>query len=107
VLSFPPLFGHEIIALLCGVVWGLWVGFGIVAAGTFIGESRCHIGPFRPLLGGIAELTAVTVGTWFAFKYVLRRRAYRLERTNLTYGALARLTRDSGFWVRALHTYVA
>jgi uncharacterized membrane protein YdjX (TVP38/TMEM64 family) len=38
VLSFPPLFGHEIIALLCGVVYGLWIGFGVVAAGTFFGE---------------------------------------------------------------------
>jgi uncharacterized membrane protein YdjX (TVP38/TMEM64 family) len=32
------LFGHEIIAVLCGLVWGLWIGFGIVAAGTFLGE---------------------------------------------------------------------
>lgn len=39
-ISFPPLFGHEIIALLCGVVYGLWIGFAIVAAGTFLGESR-------------------------------------------------------------------
>ncbi|CDO68418.1 hypothetical protein BN946_scf184837.g1, partial [Trametes cinnabarina] len=37
VISFPPLFGHEIVAILCGLVWGLWAGFGIVAAGTFIG----------------------------------------------------------------------
>ncbi|ORY15410.1 snare associated Golgi protein-domain-containing protein [Clohesyomyces aquaticus] len=77
IISFPPLFGHEIIAVLCGVVYGLWIGFGIVAAGTFIGE----------------------VGTWFAFKYTLRRRAVKLERTNLNYGALARLTRDGGFWI--------
>jgi hypothetical protein len=39
VISFPPLFGHEIVALLCGVVWGLWIGFAITAAGTFVGES--------------------------------------------------------------------
>jgi ABC-type spermidine/putrescine transport system permease subunit II len=54
VISFPPvrpawsrnfsmtdakkLFGHEIVAVLCGLVWGLWIGFGIVAAGTFFGE---------------------------------------------------------------------
>ncbi|KAF2464570.1 uncharacterized protein BDR25DRAFT_296506 [Lindgomyces ingoldianus] len=77
IISFPPLFGHEIIAVLCGVVYGLWIGFAIVAAGTFIGE----------------------IGTWFAFKYALRRRAAKLERTNLNYGALARLTRDGGFWI--------
>ncbi|KAI0128451.1 snare associated Golgi protein-domain-containing protein [Xylariales sp. AK1849] len=77
VISFPPLFGHEVIGLLCGVVYGLWIGFAIVAAGTFLGE----------------------VGTWFAFKKALRSRAIKLERTNLNYGALARLTREGGFWI--------
>lgn len=38
VISFPPLFGHEIVAVLCGLVWGLGVGFAIVAAGTLLGE---------------------------------------------------------------------
>ncbi|EPE32527.1 hypothetical protein GLAREA_07661 [Glarea lozoyensis ATCC 20868] len=76
-ISFPPLFGHELIALLCGVVYGLWIGFAIVAAGTFIGE----------------------VGTWYAFKYAFRRKAIKLERSNLNYGSLARLTRDGGFLV--------
>lgn len=80
VISFPPLFGHEIIGLLCGVVYGLWIGFVIVAIGTFIGE----------------------VGTWFAFKKALRRKAEQMERTNLNYAALARVTRDGGFWVRLL-----
>lgn len=77
IISFPPLFGHEIVGVLCGVVWGLWIGFAILAAGTFLGE----------------------IGTWYAFKYTLRRRAEKMERTNLNYGALARLTRDSGFWI--------
>ncbi|EOA86233.1 uncharacterized protein SETTUDRAFT_177431 [Exserohilum turcica Et28A] len=77
IISFPPLFGHEIIALLCGVVYGLWIGFAIVAAGTFIGE----------------------VGTWYAFKYAFRKKALKLERTNLNYGAMARLTRDGGFFI--------
>ncbi|KAL1599128.1 Tlg2-vesicle protein [Nothophoma quercina] len=77
IISFPPLFGHEIIALLCGVVYGLWIGFVVVAAGTFIGE----------------------IGTWFAFKHLFRRKALKLERTNLNYGAMARLTRDGGFFI--------
>lgn len=77
IISFPPLFGHEIVAILCGVVYCLWPGFGILAAGTFVGE----------------------LGTWFAFKKLLRRKAQRLERTNLNYGAMARMTRDGGFWV--------
>jgi hypothetical protein len=95
VISFPPLFGHELIALLCGVVWGLWIGFAIVAAGTFLGEGKSSDPLMRwRLLTGI-------VGTWFAFKYAFRRKAVKLERTNLNYGSLARVTRDGGFWVRS------
>lgn len=44
------------------------------------------------------QLTNV-VGTWYAFKYAFRRKAIKLERTNLNYGALARFTRDGGFLV--------
>jgi hypothetical protein len=40
IISFPPLFGHEVVALLAGVVYGLWIGFGVVSAGTFLGESE-------------------------------------------------------------------
>lgn len=32
------LFGHEILAVLCGLVWGAMIGFAITATGTFIGE---------------------------------------------------------------------
>ncbi len=60
VMSFPPvrlsisrggfrshlcdqLFGHEFVALFCGDVWGLWVGFAIVAAGTIVGELATYL----------------------------------------------------------------
>ena len=36
VISFPPLFGHEVVAVLVGYVWGLWIGFAIVAVGTLV-----------------------------------------------------------------------
>ncbi|KAJ8519202.1 hypothetical protein ONZ45_g3857 [Pleurotus djamor] len=75
VISFPPLFGHEIVAILCGLVWGLWIGFGIVAAGTFLGE----------------------VGNFYAFKYCCRSRGEKLERTNTSYACLAKVVRDGGF----------
>ncbi|KAF9039593.1 hypothetical protein BDZ89DRAFT_1156808 [Hymenopellis radicata] len=75
VISFPPLFGHEIVAVLCGVVWGLWIGFGIVAAGTFIGE----------------------VGNFYAFKYCCRARGEKMERTKIPYACLAKVVRDGGF----------
>lgn len=50
IISFPPLFGHEVVALLCGVVYGLWIGFGIVAAGTFLGESVFPLHPLSQIL---------------------------------------------------------
>lgn len=37
-VSIPPLVGHEIIILIVGVIWGLWWGFLIAIAGTFLGE---------------------------------------------------------------------
>lgn len=37
-ISFPPLIGQEVVAMFCGMIWGLGEGFGIVAAGTVIGE---------------------------------------------------------------------
>lgn len=94
IISFPPLFGHEIVGILVGAVWGLWIGFAIVAAGTFIGES------VLPLKVWLRVMLIGLVGTWYAFKYAFRRKAVKLEKTNLNYGALARLTRDGGFWVR-------
>ncbi|KZV77371.1 hypothetical protein PENSPDRAFT_707259 [Peniophora sp. CONT] len=75
VISFPPLFGHEIIAVLCGIVWGLGIGFAIVCAGTFIGE----------------------VGNFYAFRWCCRARGEKLEKTNITYGVLARVVREGGF----------
>ncbi|KAG6907510.1 hypothetical protein DXG01_008654 [Tephrocybe rancida] len=77
VISFPPLFGHEIVAILCGLVWGLWIGFAIVSAGTLLGE----------------------IGNFYAFKYCCRARGEKMERTNLTYACLARVVRDGGFKV--------
>ena len=77
VLSFPPLFGQEIVCVLVGAVWGLWVGFGIVSAGTFIGE----------------------IGNFYAFKYCLRGHALRLEERNPNYACLAHIVREGGFFL--------
>ena len=41
------------------------------------------------------------VACWFAFKGVLRPRAIRLEQKNLDFGAMARITREGGFFVRS------
>ncbi|WVF68719.1 hypothetical protein IAT40_003491 [Kwoniella sp. CBS 6097] len=77
VLSFPPLFGQEILAVLVGAVWGLWAGFGITAAGTFLGE----------------------VGNFYAFKYCLRSTAEKYEKQNMNYACMAHIVREGGFWL--------
>ncbi|KAG8735341.1 Tlg2-vesicle protein [Ceratobasidium sp. 414] len=88
VLSIPPLFGAEIIHLLCGLTYGLWIGFLIVCAGTVIGESI----------------------TYFMFRSCLRSRAEKMERGEGGYarlGALARVIRDGGFLVALVVRYSA
>ncbi|KAF8510029.1 hypothetical protein JB92DRAFT_464148 [Gautieria morchelliformis] len=77
IISFPPLFGHEIVAILVGVIWGLGLGFAIVAAGTFIGE----------------------IGNYYAFKYCCRARGEKMERDGISYACLARVVREGGFKV--------
>lgn len=47
VISFPPLFGHEIVGVLCGVVYGLWIGFAILSLGTLLGELGNFVGECR------------------------------------------------------------
>ncbi|KAH9953689.1 snare associated Golgi protein-domain-containing protein [Russula dissimulans] len=85
IISFPPLFGHEIVAILCGVVWGLWIGFAIVAAGTFLGE----------------------LGNFYAFKYCCRARGEKLERTSIQYACLARIVREGGFRIALIARFSA
>jgi len=77
IISFPPLFGHEIVAILVGVIWGLGLGFAIVAAGTFIGE----------------------LGNYYAFKYCCRARGEKMEKEGIRYACLARVVREGGFKV--------
>ncbi|KAJ2923117.1 hypothetical protein H1R20_g13978, partial [Candolleomyces eurysporus] len=74
VISFPPLFGHAIVAILCGFVWGLGTGFGIVAGGTFLGE----------------------IGLFYASKFFFRTRGEKLERTNISHACIAQVVRDGG-----------
>ncbi|KZV67037.1 hypothetical protein PENSPDRAFT_584497 [Peniophora sp. CONT] len=76
VLSFPPLFGHEFVAIICGVVWGLGPGFGIVALGTLLGE----------------------IANYFVFRFLCSARGEKLEKTNLKYGLLSYVVRREGFF---------
>ncbi|EIW57506.1 uncharacterized protein TRAVEDRAFT_21099 [Trametes versicolor FP-101664 SS1] len=85
ILSFPPLFGHEIIAILCGDVWGIWIGFAIVAAGTIIGELI----------------------NYFVFRYFCTARSRGWEEKKLRYGLLAEVVRQGGFVMAVVLRYSA
>ncbi|WFD31649.1 hypothetical protein MSPP1_002688 [Malassezia sp. CBS 17886] len=74
-LSFPPLFGAEVVAVLCGVVYGVWIGFGIVAAGTLLGE----------------------IGNYYVFRYFLKNIGARGERKSMLYATMASIIRNGGF----------
>ncbi|GAA5936501.1 TVP38/TMEM64 family protein [Sporobolomyces koalae] len=72
ILSFPPLGGHEIVLLVVGLIWGVWIGFAIACVGTFIGEMLC----------------------FFLFKYLLTKKAQEVEQKSIFYACLARMQRD-------------
>ncbi|KAF9242818.1 snare associated Golgi protein-domain-containing protein [Melanogaster broomeanus] len=85
VISFPPLFGHEILAIVCGLVWGVWIGFGITAAGTLLGE----------------------IGNFYAFRYLLKSRAEKEEKKSIQYACLAKVVREGGFKIALIVRYSA
>ncbi|KAJ6515190.1 hypothetical protein C8R47DRAFT_506651 [Mycena vitilis] len=85
VLSFPPLFGHEIIAMLVGVAFGFPEACAIVAAGTILGE----------------------VANFFTFKYACSVRGKKMEAKDISYGLLAHIIRNGGFLIVLIIRYSA
>ncbi|PLW23676.1 hypothetical protein PCASD_13577 [Puccinia coronata f. sp. avenae] len=80
IISFPPLFGHEIVIILCGLVWGLWLGFAIVSVGTLLGE----------------------LANYWTFKYACSHRAAKLEKKDVNYACMCVVVREGGFWIAFL-----
>ncbi|KAF9072462.1 hypothetical protein BDP27DRAFT_1445699 [Rhodocollybia butyracea] len=80
VMSFPPLFGHEIVGLMCGVTWGLGEGFGIVVLGTLLGE----------------------IANFATFKYCCGARARKYEQKTISYACLSKLVREGGFKIAVI-----
>ncbi|KAJ7119590.1 hypothetical protein C8R44DRAFT_878008 [Mycena epipterygia] len=75
VVSFPPLFGHELISMLVGVAYDLPEAFVIVAVGTLLGE----------------------IANYFTFKYACTARGEKMEAKDISYGLLAHIVRHGGF----------
>ncbi|KAF7293232.1 hypothetical protein HMN09_01201400 [Mycena chlorophos] len=84
-MSFPPLFGHEIVAMLAGVTWDLPEAFLIVAVGTLLGE----------------------IANFFVFKSACSARGAKMEQKDLSYGVLAHVVREGGFLVVLVVRYSA
>ncbi|KAJ7110860.1 hypothetical protein C8R44DRAFT_592637, partial [Mycena epipterygia] len=85
IMSFPPLFGHELIELLAGVTWDLPAAFAIVAAGVLLGE----------------------IANFFVFKTFCSGRSTKMEKSKLSYALLAHVVRMGGFLVVIMIRYSA
>ncbi|KAJ7471909.1 hypothetical protein FB451DRAFT_1399207 [Mycena latifolia] len=85
ILSFPPLFGHEIVAMLIGVTWNLPLACVIMAAGTLLGE----------------------IANYYTFKYACTARGEKMEAKDISYGLLAHVVRRGGFMIVLVIRYSA
>ena len=95
VISFPPLIGQEIVATFCGMIWGLGEGFGIVAAGTIIGEILLftYACPFFTTC-----LHALTHSSCSGVKYFFSAKLQTKEKSSVSYACYARVIREGG-WI--------
>ncbi|KDQ52660.1 hypothetical protein JAAARDRAFT_72915 [Jaapia argillacea MUCL 33604] len=80
VISFPP-----ILAILCGLVWGIGIGFAIVAAGGLLGE----------------------IANFFTFKYSCKARSAKLEATSIFYASLSQIVKQGGLKIALIVRYSA
>ncbi|KAJ7186839.1 hypothetical protein C8R46DRAFT_936000 [Mycena filopes] len=85
VVSFPPLMGHEIIAMLAAIAWSFPLACLIVAVGTILGE----------------------LANYFTFKYACSVRGAKMEAKDFSYGLLAHVVREGGFLVVLVIRYSA
>ncbi|KAJ7207936.1 hypothetical protein GGX14DRAFT_396136 [Mycena pura] len=85
VLSFPPLFGQEIVGMLVGVTWDLWPAFAIVSLGTLLGETA----------------------NFLTFKYACTARSKKIEEKNLDYGLMVHIVRSGGLLMLVVIRYSA
>ncbi|KAJ7640470.1 hypothetical protein DFH06DRAFT_1334821 [Mycena polygramma] len=107
-LSFPPLFGHEIVAMLVGVAFGFPEACAIVAG------SRVNIISVLDLRL-LALLTIIykdhpRYRSEFynsTFKYACSVRGKKMEAKDISYGLLAHIIRNGGFLIVLVIRYSA
>jgi len=77
ILSFPPLFGSEVVQLLCGLIWGPYYGLALTIIGTFTGELILFL----------------------VYKHVCFKRSQRVEKENIEYACFAHAVREGGWFM--------
>ncbi|KAK7028301.1 hypothetical protein R3P38DRAFT_3314789 [Favolaschia claudopus] len=85
IVSFPPLIGHEILVILCGVSYQIGEALLVDTLGTLAGE----------------------IASYCVFKYACSARGQKLEENNIEYGAIAHIVRERGFWIVLVMRYSA
>ncbi|KAG4431910.1 hypothetical protein IFR05_012609 [Cadophora sp. M221] len=76
ILSFPPLFGHEIVQLIVGLAYPLGVALGIACAGAVMGEAACFI-VFKYFFTGWVEKKIAQKVNWAATARVTQEAGFR------------------------------
>nr|GAT51352.1 predicted protein [Mycena chlorophos] len=74
IISFPPLFGQEIVGIIVGLTWDLGPALAIFAAGTLLGE----------------------IANFFVFKYSCTGRMAKYEEKSLDFGLTGHVVRRGG-----------
>ncbi|EJD05333.1 uncharacterized protein FOMMEDRAFT_152630 [Fomitiporia mediterranea MF3/22] len=83
VIAFPPLMGQELAYILIGIIWGFWIGIGVTAAGTILGE----------------------ICSFLAFRYCCMVRASKFEEKHIRYACFAKVVRAGSFKIALLTRY--
>ena len=92
-LIHRQLFGHEIIAIMVGVVWGAGWGFLIVSAGQFLGEFATFLYVLHPTFY-LARSNFIHVLDDSVFKYACQARSDKIRETNVRYACLSRVLEE-------------
>lgn len=76
ILSFPPLFGHEIVQLLVGIAYPFGVALAIAIAGAILGEAACFV-VFKYMFSGYVERKIADKVNWAATARVAQTAGFR------------------------------
>ncbi|KAF7290643.1 hypothetical protein MIND_01304600 [Mycena indigotica] len=85
VASFPPLVGHEVIAMIVGITWDLGPAFAITIIGIMLGE----------------------IANFLVFKYACMSRIQKYQEKSLDFGLLAYVVRRGGLLMIVVIRYSA